>query len=99
MSSDFTQNHKQPKAGITEKQAIFILLIITFLGGILRLYRLGEGLWLDEITTYLKYARLPFMEIVTKFDSENQHFLYSILAHISIQIFLSVPYKLCIATR
>jgi len=87
MSSDFSENQKQPRAGITEKQAILILLIITFLGGILRLYRLGEGLWLDEITTYLKYARLPFMEIVTKFDSENQHFLYSILAHYSIQIF------------
>ena len=27
------------------------------------------------------------MEIVTKFDSENQHFLFSILAHYSIQIF------------
>jgi 4-amino-4-deoxy-L-arabinose transferase-like glycosyltransferase len=35
----------------------------------------------------LRYARLPIEEIVTKFDSENQHFLFSILAHYSIQLF------------
>lgn len=87
MSSDLAAVQTQRKAQLTEKQAFLILLIITALGGILRLYRLGDGLWLDEITTYLKYARLPFMEIVTKFDSENQHFLYSILAHYSIQMF------------
>jgi uncharacterized membrane protein len=55
---------------------IFILVIAFFM----RLIQLGDGLWLDEIITYDNYARLPFFEIVTRFDSENQHFLYSILA-------------------
>lgn len=54
---------------------------------ILRLYRLNEGLWLDEILTYISYAKMPFLKIVTSFDSENQHFLYSIFTHLSFLAF------------
>jgi hypothetical protein len=53
----------------------------------LRLHQLGNGLWLDEILTYLNYASLPFGEIITTYDSQNQHFLYSLLAHASFLIF------------
>ncbi len=52
-----------------------------------RLYQLGSGLWFDEIMTLKEYARLPYLEIVTRFKSENQHFLYSLLAHSSILLF------------
>jgi mannosyltransferase len=54
---------------------------------IMRLYRLNSGMWLDEILTYINYARLPFPQILKTFDSENQHFLYSILAHTSFLLF------------
>jgi hypothetical protein len=63
------------------------------LGGVLlaalalRMYRLGAGLWLDEIYTYVHYARLPFREIVLTFDSENQHFLFTLLAHACFRLF------------
>jgi mannosyltransferase len=60
------------------------ILLVAFL---IRLYRLNSGLWFDEITTLVNYARLPFIEILTKFDSENQHFLYSIMAHVCLVIF------------
>jgi mannosyltransferase len=50
-------------------------------------YRLDSGFWYDEILTYTKYARLSFGENVTTFDSQNQHFLYSLLAHTASQIF------------
>ena len=60
------------------------LFLIAF---ILRLYRLDNGLWLDEILTDVNYARTSFGEIVTTYDSQNQHFLYSILAHASFLIF------------
>jgi mannosyltransferase len=63
------------------------LVTILIVATILRFYRLNSGLWFDEIVTYVKYARLPFLTIVTTFDSENQHFLYSILAHLSLLIF------------
>jgi mannosyltransferase len=61
-----------------------LLLLIAFL---LRLYKLNSGMWLDEILTYTNYAKLPYLQIITTFDSENQHFLYSILAHTSFLIF------------
>lgn len=73
-----------------DKQSRIILLLVLLLllaSTGLRLYRLNEGLWLDEILTYVRYARLPLGDIVRTFDSENQHFLYSILASLSFQIF------------
>lgn len=66
--------------------AIAILLLLTAATA-LRLYRLNEGLWLDEIFTLLDYARLPFASILTTFESENQHILYSLLARLSILAF------------
>ncbi len=48
---------------------------------ILRLYDLGSGLWHDEIVTYVKYVKMPLGDLLTTYDSENQHFLFSVLAH------------------
>jgi mannosyltransferase len=64
-----------------------LLIIILFIAFALRIYGLNEGLWFDEILTLENYAKAPFGEIVTTYDSQNQHFLYSILAHISFLLF------------
>lgn len=56
-------------------------------GTALRLYALGEGLWYDEITALVKYVRLPVPQILTTFDSQNQHLLFSLLAHAATSIF------------
>ena len=53
----------------------------------LRLYRLDSGLWYDEIMTYVHYVNMPVGDIVTTFDSQNQHFLFSLLAHASVSLF------------
>jgi len=53
----------------------------------LRLPALDSGLWLDEILTYVNYARMPYLEIVTTYASENQHFLYTLGAHAAFQMF------------
>jgi 4-amino-4-deoxy-L-arabinose transferase-like glycosyltransferase len=58
-----------------------ILLAILVMATLLRLYRLNQGLWYDEIDTLISYARAPFGEIVTTYESQNQHFLYTLLAH------------------
>lgn len=50
----------------------------------LRLTGLGQGLWFDEIRTLVSYVRLPLPQIVTTFDSQNQHLLYSVLARLSV---------------
>jgi 4-amino-4-deoxy-L-arabinose transferase-like glycosyltransferase len=53
----------------------------------LRLYRLGEGLWLDEILTLTDFVRLPLGGIFTSFPNQNQHMLYSLLARVSVELF------------
>ncbi|MDZ4863058.1 MAG: glycosyltransferase family 39 protein [Gemmatimonadota bacterium] len=57
------------------------LLAVLALALGLRLVRLGDGLWFDEIQTLVEHARLPVAQIVTTFTSQNQHPLYSLLAH------------------
>jgi mannosyltransferase len=65
----------------------FFLASILIAAAFLRFYRLNEGLWFDEILTAVRYVRLPFSKLLFAFDSENQHFLYSILAHFSVSLF------------
>lgn len=59
------------------------LLAILGACALLYFYRLDDGLWFDEIVTYVHYARLPFGQILLTYDEENQHVLYSLLAHAS----------------
>ena len=66
---------------------IWILAGVLAIGATLRFYALGEGLWYDEIMALVRYAREPLPYILTTYDSQNQHLLYSILAHGSIGIF------------
>jgi uncharacterized membrane protein len=53
----------------------------------LRLYRLDDGLWWDEIFMYVKFVKMPLAQLLTTYESENQHFLYILLARASIWIF------------
>jgi 4-amino-4-deoxy-L-arabinose transferase-like glycosyltransferase len=69
------------------KLTMVILSIVIFTAFALRLYALDLGLWYDEIMTYVKYARMPFGNIVTTYDSQNNHFLFSLLAHSSFLTF------------
>ncbi len=54
------------------------------LAAVLRAIGLDGGLWLDEILTLIESVRRPVAQIVTTFPSNNQHTLYSVLAHASI---------------
>lgn len=53
----------------------------------LRLWRLDTDLWLDEVLTLADFLRQPFGRIFATFPSQNQHPLYSLLAHASILMF------------
>ena len=57
------------------------------LGAGLRLYALDRGLWIDEVTTFVEYARPAFGDIFTTYGSKNQRFLFSLAAHASIAAF------------
>jgi mannosyltransferase len=64
-------------------------ILPTFLVGILitafllRLYNLNFGIWFDEIVTYVSYMDRPFGEILTTYDNQNNHILYTLLARLS----------------
>jgi uncharacterized membrane protein len=51
-------------------------------------------LWLDEILTLVDSVRKPLAHIVTVFPGNNQHTLYSVLAHVSIGSFGESPWSL-----
>lgn len=71
----------KPRAAILWTSALVAVALV------LRLHRLGEGLWLDEISTWIRYIRLPLAQIPQVYGTENQHFLFSILARISMNVF------------
>ncbi len=63
------------------------LALLTALAAVLRAIGLNGGLWFDEIMTLLESVRSPLYQILTVFPGNNQHPLYSVLAHFSIQAF------------
>lgn len=75
-----------PVTSARAKAGVILLVMLVIAAG-LRLYQLNSGLWLDEIIADVAYVRAPYGAIVTTYESENQHFLYNILAHTSSRIF------------
>lgn len=63
------------------------MIFLSVVGFILRLWNLNSDLWVDEVLTLVGYARKPFGEILTSFPDQNQHMLFSFLAHTSFDIF------------
>ena len=65
----------------------WILSGILLLSVAVRLPGLDSQIWLDEIVTLVNYLRLPWYEVLSSYDSANQHLLYSVLGSISIRLF------------
>lgn len=77
----------QLTSGLGPRRALAGIVALTGIALVMRLYRLDEGLWLDEVTTWVRYMRLPLSEIPTVYGTENQHFLFSLLARLSMNVF------------
>ncbi len=71
-----------------------LLLALTVLAAVLRAIGLNDGLWYDEIRTLLDSVHAPLVRIVTVFPGDNQHTLFSVLAHLSISTFGDHPWSL-----
>lgn len=67
----------------TELASIVAILLIAT---VLRLHRLGDELWFDEIVTHVRVARLDLWSIATTYESQNQHLLYSLLARVALVV-------------
>lgn len=84
-----TENAAKPKIESEKisRSTLIILILLTFFGLVLRLWNLNSDLWVDEVYTLIDFVRIPFAESLTSFPSQNQHLLYTITAHASIEIF------------
>lgn len=68
--------------------AVWAALIgLSLIALLLRLWRLDSCLWVDEVLTLVDFARLPVGHILTSFPNQNQHMLFSLLAHATLQLF------------
>ncbi len=64
-----------------------LLALVLVVGATLRIIGLDEGLWYDEIGALVRYVRIPVTETIARFDTQNQHLLYSVLAHGPVSAF------------
>ncbi len=81
-----TREPEHTRTGISsiDRRTWILLGSLTTVGLALRFYQLNTCLWLDEVLTMLDYGRAPFSRIVTSFPNQNQHMLYSLMAHSAI---------------
>ncbi len=63
-----------------------LVVILAFAAG-LRAYRLNSCLWYDEVATLIEFVRLPVNQLLTTYADQNNHPLFSLLAHFSVQLF------------
>jgi len=68
-------------------RSLAILIGLTVLATVLRIPGLNSCMWLDEVLTMVRFARPPVAQILTSFPDQNQHMLYSLLAHGSMRLF------------
>jgi hypothetical protein len=70
-----------------DRGGVLFVVGLLALGAALRVIHLGSGLWYDEVTTLVDFVRHPLGQILTSFPTDNQHTLFSILAHGSVALF------------
>ncbi len=79
----------------TERPPLDLALVALLVFALcLRAWQLNAGLWLDEILTLVNYVRLPFGEVLTRFEDQNQHFLFSVLANRTVALLGEQPWTL-----
>ncbi|MBV6497747.1 MAG: hypothetical protein JFAIHJKO_02898 [Pyrinomonadaceae bacterium] len=76
-----------PEKRATTRWAYLLLAVFSVIALILRVWNLNSDLWIDEVFTLLDFVRQPTGVILTSFPSQNQHMLFSLLAHLSTGVF------------
>jgi len=60
----------------------WLLGVLLVVAASLRLVHLDAGLWFDEIDTQVRHVARPLLEIVSTYESQNQHLFYSVAARL-----------------
>jgi 4-amino-4-deoxy-L-arabinose transferase-like glycosyltransferase len=85
--------HQSLPRSLGADNALWIALILLLAAG-LRIAGLNGGLWYDEIDTLVRYVRLPTWELMSSYDSLNNHMFFSLQAKLSIALFGESPWAL-----
>ena len=72
---------------VSAAQTRWALGLITALALALRLFHVGSDLWLDEIAPVMRYGPLPWLDVVTSYQSSNNHLLNTLLVKGTIVLF------------
>jgi len=72
-----------PGEWLDARRAAWIVGGLLVLGFALRCVDLGQGLWFDEIKTQVRYVGHPLGTVLTTYDDQNQHLLYSVLSRLA----------------
>ena len=78
--------HKPP-SDLSRAHALVAISVITLIAALLRYYRIGSDLWLDEITPIVDYAHLPAAQVMGSYLRTNNHLLNTLLTKLSIASF------------
>jgi uncharacterized membrane protein len=78
----------------SDKLPGIILSMMLAVALVLRLYGIDYGLWYDEMRTHVQYMGMSFGEILTTYDSENNHVLFTLLARASFGLFNESPWSI-----
>ncbi len=82
----------QPARLSGAQQIVLALLLV--LATALRLWGANSDLWYDEVITLVEFVRLPAWELVTTYTTPNNHILFSLAAHFSVEIFGEAAWSL-----
>lgn len=67
---------------------------LVLLAAALRVPALNAQYWIDEMFTVVEFVRPSFIAIVTSFESQNNHPLYSLLANAAVAVLGESPWVL-----
>ena len=65
----------------------WILVAITFVGAIMRIWKINEPVAYDEAYTFIYFATKPFKQILSDYSAPNNHILHTILVSLSYKFF------------
>lgn len=77
----------EPPSDLSQSQAFIAVALITLIAIVMRSYRLGSDLWLDEITPIVDYGHMPVVQVIGSYLRTNNHLLNTLLTNLSIGVF------------
>jgi mannosyltransferase len=73
------------------RREMLLLGLVLALALVLRLVALNAQLWIDEVFTLVNWVREPLGYVLTHYDTDNEHLLYTLLAQGLVRLFGESP--------